>query len=79
MDLVQGKAFFGGRYVLGGFDNRPQGVLYAGTKDEVTAETRRLVAQAGTTGVILGADCTLPATVDVHRFQWVVDALNQTV
>lgn len=79
MDLVQGKAFFGGRCVLGGFDNRPQGVLYAGTKDEVTAETRRLVAQAGTTGVILGADCTLPATVDVHRFQWVVDALNQTV
>lgn len=77
MDLVQGKAFFGGRCVLGGFDNRPQGVLYAGTKEEVEAETRRLASQAGSTGVILGADCTLPATVDVHRFQWVVDALNQ--
>ena len=77
MDLVQGKAFFGGRCVLGGFDNRPQGVLYAGTKEEVEAETLRLASQAGSTGVILGADCTLPATVDVHRFQWVVDALNQ--
>lgn len=55
----------------------PRAVLYAGTKEEVEAETRRLASQAGSTGVILGADCTLPATVDVHRFQWVVDALNQ--
>lgn len=27
MDLTQGKAFFGGKCVLGGFDNRPCGVL----------------------------------------------------
>ena len=77
MALPQGQVFFGGRCVLGGFDNRPQGVLYAGSKEEVMAEARRLAAQMPGPGVILGADCTLPATVDVQRFQWVVDALEQ--
>lgn len=77
MALPQGQVFFGGRCVLGGFDNRPQGVLYAGSREEVMAEARRLAAQTPGPGVILGADCTLPATVDVQRFQWVVDALEQ--
>ena len=76
MDLTKGKEFFGGRCVLGGFDNRPQGVLYSGTKEEVAAETRKLVENAGKTGVILGADCTLPATVDINRFGWVVEAVD---
>lgn len=35
-----------------------------------------LVKQAGTTGVMLGADCTLPASIDVQRIQWVVDAVE---
>ena len=77
MNLVEGMKFFGGRCVLGGFDNRPQGVLYSGTREEVEAETARLIQRAGKTGVILGADCTLPATVDVNRFSWVVEAANR--
>ena len=74
MSLSEGKKFFGGRCVLGGFDNRPQGVLYSGTREEVISETKRILADSGRTGVILGADCTLPATVDPVRFGWVVDA-----
>ncbi|MDO5143524.1 MAG: uroporphyrinogen decarboxylase family protein [bacterium] len=77
MDLPAGKRFFGARCILGGFDNRIQGVLYAGTREEVEAETRRLIAMTGGQGVILGADCTLPATVDVQRFQWVVETTEQ--
>ena len=77
MNLVEGMQFFGGRCVLGGFDNRPQGVLYSGTREEVEAETARLIQRAGKTGVILGADCTLPATVDVNRFNWVVEAAGR--
>ena len=77
MNLVEGMKFFGGRCVLGGFDNRPQGVLYSGTREEVEAETARLIQRAGKTGVILGADCTLPATVDVNRFSWVVEAASR--
>lgn len=77
MNLVEGMKFFGGRCVLGGFDNRPQGVLYSGTREEVEAETARLIQRTGKTGVILGADCTLPATVDVNRFSWVVEAASR--
>ena len=77
MNLVEGMKFFGGRCVLGGFDNRPQGVLYSGSREDVEAETIRLIQRSGKTGVILGADCTLPATVDVNRFSWVVEAASR--
>lgn len=76
MDMTAGKAFFGGRCVLGGFDNRPGGVLFSGTRDQVTRAVHRLVAQAGTNGIILGADCTLPAQIDIQRIGWVVDAVK---
>jgi uroporphyrinogen decarboxylase len=49
-------------------------VLYSGTKEEVQAETRRLLDHAGTKGVILGADCTVPKDIDSERFNWVRDA-----
>ena len=77
MNLVEGMRFFGGRCVLGGFDNRPQGVLYSGSREDMEAETIRLIQRSGKTGVILGADCTLPATVDVNRFAWVVEAAGR--
>lgn len=77
MGLPEGRAFFGGKCVLGGFDNRPQGVLCSGTREEVEAETVRLVREAGETGLILGADCTLPASIDRQRIGWVVDAVKR--
>ena len=77
MDLSAGRKFFGGKCVLGGFDNRPGGVLFSGTREQVIEETRRVVAGAGTTGVILGADCTLPANIDKPRIGWVVDAVKE--
>ncbi len=77
MDLAAGQKFFGGKCVLGGFDNRPGGVLYSGTKEEVQAEARALIAKAGKAGIMLGADCTLPANVDVSRFGWVAEAMQE--
>ncbi len=76
MGLKEGKAFFGGRCVLGGFDNRPTGLLFRGSKEEIQAFTRKLAWEAGQTGVMIGADCTLPSDVDRQHFQWVVDALD---
>ena len=35
-------------------------VLYTGTREEITAATNRILDEAGTTGIILGADCTIP-------------------
>lgn len=76
MDLIDGKRFFGGKPVLGGFDNRPGGVLFSGTREEVEAYTRSLVEKCGTTGVLLGGDCTLPATIEKQRIGWVVDTVK---
>ena len=77
MDLVEGKKFFGGRCVLGGFDNTDQGVLLNGTRKEVEDYTFKLLDKSGTTGVILGGDCTFPRGTDVTRFRWVMDAAEK--
>lgn len=76
MDLAEGKKFFGGKCVLGGFDNRASSLICNGSKEEIQAFAKELVQKAGTTGVMLGADCTLPNTIDLARLQWVVDAVN---
>ena len=76
MGLSEGKRFFGGKCVLGGFDNRKTGLLVNGTKEEIQSFARKLVWEAGTKGVMLGADCTLPNTISTERIQWVVDAVN---
>ncbi|ERT58002.1 uroporphyrinogen decarboxylase family protein [Megasphaera vaginalis (ex Srinivasan et al. 2021)] len=72
--LEKGRKLFGDRAVLGGFGNLDTDVLYKGSKEEVEAETKRILAQAGRQGVILGADCTVPRNTDWRRFDWVRDA-----
>jgi uroporphyrinogen decarboxylase len=74
VSLGQGKRLFGDRPVIGGFDNTAGGILYRGTEAEIKAETRRLIGEAGETGLILGADCTLPRDIDLRRLQWVREA-----
>ena len=77
VDLTTGKAFFGDKCVLGGFDNRAGSLINTGSKEEVQHYAKELVRTHGSTGIMLGADCTLPATVDMQRIQWVVDAMNE--
>lgn len=72
--MEEGEEIFDHRCVIGGFDNNADGVLYSGTKEEVQAETRAILDKAGTRGVILGADCTVPKDIDPERFDWVRDA-----
>lgn len=76
MDIKEGKEFFGGKCVLGGFDNRPTGLMFNGTREEIMDYTRSIVRDNDFPGVMLGADCTLPGTIDIQRIQWVVDAAN---
>ncbi len=75
MDLQTGKAFFGGKCVLGGFDNRAHSLINTGTKEEVQVFARQLVRDNPQPGIMIGADCTLPATIDPARIQWVMDAV----
>ena len=77
MGLSEGKRFFGGKCVLGGFDNRKTGLLVNGTKEEIQSFARKLVWESGAKGVMIGADCTLPNTISPERIQWVVDALSE--
>ncbi|MBP2623700.1 uroporphyrinogen decarboxylase family protein [Streptococcus oricebi] len=74
VSLAQGRKLFQGKTVLGGFANAKSGLLYGGSQTEVEQETRRLIAEAGQTGLILGADCTLPSDIDPKRIDWVRQA-----
>lgn len=74
VSLAEGKKIFGGKAVIGGFANTKDGILYKGTKEEVQAETRRLLSEAGRTGIILGADCTIPKDIPFERLEWVREA-----
>lgn len=77
LSLKDGKNYFGGRCVLGGFDNRKTGVLYSGSKQAIKDETKRLLEETGTVGVILGGDCTVPSDIDHERFSWVREAADE--
>ena len=72
--LEEGRKIFGGRAALGGFGNLETEVLYNGTKEEVQAETKRILDHAGRQGIIIGADCTVPRDTDWQRFEWVREA-----
>ncbi len=69
--LGEGKELFGGRAVIGGYDNTPEGILNSGTREQVESFTEGIVKGAGRKGVILGADCTVPNEIDVARLEWV--------
>ena len=56
--LKEGREIFKGCTVLGGFENGKTGLLYTGSKDAIQAEAKKLVAEAGEQGLVLGADCT---------------------
>jgi uroporphyrinogen decarboxylase len=75
--LEKGEEIFDHRCVIGGFDNNPEGVLYSGSREEVEAETKKILDKAGTKGVILGADCTVPKDIDPVRFEWVREAAEK--
>ena len=43
-------------------------------KEEIESYTRNLLDEAGTTGVIIGADCTIPEDTSLERLEWVRQA-----
>ena len=71
VSLAEGRRIFPQHALLGGFGNLPEDVLYRGTRAEIEAETERILAAAGRTGVLLGADCTVPRDIDWKHFDWV--------
>ena len=74
LSLAAGRKLFGDRAVLGGFVNGKKGLLYQGEREAIEQETHRLVAEAGSRGLILGADCTVPDDFQLERLDWVRQA-----
>lgn len=71
LNLKDGKKFFEGKAVIGGFDNTTDSILYKGTKEEVEDYVEKLLADVGKEGIIIGADCTVPADIEIERLNWV--------
>lgn len=74
--LRKGKKLFKDKPVIGGFDNTVDGLLYRGSREDIQAETRRILAESGRKGIMLGADCTLPRDINLRRLQWVREAAS---
>jgi uroporphyrinogen decarboxylase len=73
VSLGEGKKRFRGKPVIGGFGNTTADILYKGSRAEIEAETERLLKEAGTLGVALGADCTVPRDIPRDHLKWVRD------
>lgn len=75
--LKEGKKRFPGKVLLGGFNNRKGTLLQTGDKESIQSFARNLVSEAGKTGIIIGADCSLPQGIDREHLRWVSEALDE--
>lgn len=73
VSLTEGKALFN-KTVIGGFENTSKGLLYSGKPSEIQQVAENLLIEAGTTGVILGADCTVPNDIAIANLESVRQA-----
>lgn len=71
--LEEGRKLFPNASIMGGLANR-SGVLVEGSAEEITAEVQKVIREFGTTGFILGADCTLPTEIELERIRTAVRA-----
>jgi uroporphyrinogen decarboxylase len=71
LPLEEGRAVFQ-KPILGGLDNH--GVLIEGSLEEIREESKRIIGSMGKKGFMLGADCTVPATIDWARLKAAVEA-----
>ncbi|WP_270320819.1 uroporphyrinogen decarboxylase family protein [Streptococcus infantarius] len=75
VSLAKGRQLFGGKTVLGGFNNTESGLLYKGSKEAIQARVRELLNETGHQGVVIGADCTVPSDIASERIAWVKEAV----
>lgn len=73
VSVAEGKKMFNNKCVIGGFGNNNTDLLCLGTKEEIQATVEQIVAEAGTTGVIIGADCTIHLDTPYEHLHWVYE------
>lgn len=72
--LEQGRDFFQ-KPILGGLDNH--GLLIHGSVDEIEKETRRIIESFGKKGLMIGADCTVPADIPLEKLKAAIRAARE--
>jgi uroporphyrinogen decarboxylase len=77
VSLEQGREYFGGPSVLGGFQNVRPGILYYGTKAQIKKRTKDIITAFGRKGLILGGDCSFPGEICHEHFHWVIEASRE--
>lgn len=73
--LEEGRKLFPNATIMGGLANR-SGVLVDGSAAEIGEAVRKVIAEFGTTGFMLGADCTLPTEISYDRIRAAVQAVR---
>ena len=80
LSMPDGRAFFGDRCCLGGFQSlhrdgqMHEGLLFSCTDEVVKTFTRDTILTFGKRGLMLGGDCTVNEHIDHERLRWVVEA-----
>ncbi len=69
VSLSEGRKLFNGKPVFGGFEQT--GVIYTGSRAELEKAVFSILDDAGQTGTMIGADCTVPTDIDDTRLEWV--------
>ena len=77
VSLSEGKKLFQGKAVIGGFGQTEKDLIYSGTEEAIKADTRRLLDEAGRTGVGRCAYCTIPSYTPVFHLNCVREAANE--
>lgn len=77
LSLPEGKKFFGGKSVLGGFDNTEKGALWTGGREKIEQTTAQWLRENTGNGMIIGADCSLGRGLEQEHVKWVVDYVKQ--
>ena len=77
LTLAGGRDYFPGCVLMGGLDNRKGKTLYSGTREEVKRNVWKILDEMEGVPFILGADCTMPSDIDMERFLWVREALEE--
>ncbi|MDR1606231.1 MAG: uroporphyrinogen decarboxylase [Streptococcaceae bacterium] len=79
--LSEGRQIFPDKVLLGGFGNTTKDVLYAGSPDEIAAETQAIIASFGQAGnrFLIGADCTVPRGTSLAHLEIARQAAKRVV
>ena len=77
--LAEGRKYFPGKCVLGGFDNNPGTLIDTGTTEMLENYVKQLIDENGYRGFILGADCSIPNDIDDNRVRAICSAAAKYV